>query len=70
MLLQCRREDELCVWVVLDEARGRETLDGLIIDEFFAVLTASSYSSTALRGRSDFGGITVCLAASSFGGYS
>jgi hypothetical protein len=70
MFLQRRREDELCVWVVLDEARRCETLDGLIINEFFAVLTASSYSSTSLRGRCDFGGIAVCLAASSFGGDS
>jgi hypothetical protein len=67
MFLQRRREDKLCVWVVLDEARGRETLDGLIINKFFAILTASSYSSTAIRGWCDFGSVAVCLAASSFG---
>jgi hypothetical protein len=68
MFLQRRREDKLCVWVVFDEARGRETLDGLIINESFAILTAASYSSTAIRGRCDFGGVAVCLAASPFGG--
>jgi hypothetical protein len=67
MFLQRRREDELCVWVVLDEARGRETLDGLVINKFFAILTAPSYSSTAIRGWCDFGSVAVCLAASSFG---
>jgi hypothetical protein len=39
--LQSRWKDEFCIWVILDESRGRKSLDGLIV-EVRLVHTAAS----------------------------